>query len=68
VIRPNGKGRNFIGKEFNNLQEVRIKSIDNIGIQRIYNMTADTTHTYITNGFISSNTAGDKESDFKAAQ
>ena len=31
-------------------------------------MTADTTHTYITNGFISSNTAGDKESDFKAAQ
>ena len=68
VLRPNGKGKNFIGKEFNNLQEVRIKSIDNIGIQRIYNMTADTTHTYITNGFISSNTAGDKESDFKAAQ
>lgn len=68
VLRPNDKGRNFIGKEFNNLQEVRIKSIDNIGIQRIYNMTADTTHTYITNGFISSNTAGDKESDFKAAQ
>ena len=30
-------------------------------------MTANTTHTYISNGFISSNTAGDKDSDFSAA-
>lgn len=63
----NGKGKNFIGKSFYNLQEVTVKSIDDIGVQRVYNFTANTTHTYITNGFISSNTAGDKESDFSAA-
>ena len=31
-------------------------------------MTADTTHTYVSNGFISANTAGDNESDFAGAQ
>lgn len=67
-LRSNYKGQNFIGKTFDNLQAVTIKSIENIGKQRIYNMTADTTHTYISNGFISSNTAGDKDSDFSAAQ
>ena len=67
-LRSNHKGQNFIGKTFDNLQAVTIKNIENIGIQRIYNMTANTTHTYISNGFISSNTAGDKDSDFSAAQ
>ena len=67
-LRSNNKGQNFIGKTFDNLQAVTIKSIENIGKQRIYNMTANTTHTYISNGFISSNTAGDKDSDFSAAQ
>lgn len=67
-LRSNHKGQNFIGKTFDNLQAVTIKSIENIGKQRIYNMTANTTHTYISNGFISSNTAGDKDSDFSAAQ
>jgi hypothetical protein len=47
---------------------VSIKSIEYLGVKRIYNMTADTTHTYISNGFISSNTAGDKSSDFHAAE
>lgn len=64
----NGKGKNFIGKSFKNLKYVTIKSIENIGIQRIYNLTADTTHTYISNGFISSNTAGDSDSDFSSMQ
>lgn len=68
VLRNNGKGRNLQGKKFNNLQMVTIKSIEPLGIQQIYNMTADTTHTYISNGFISSNTAGDSESDFAGAQ
>ena len=30
-------------------------------------MTASTTHTYISNGFVSSNTAGDNDSDFSSA-
>lgn len=68
VLRDNGKGKFFENKEFNDVQFVTIKNIENIGVQRIYNMTADTTHTYISNGFISSNTAGDKESDFTSAQ
>ena len=68
VLRNNGKGRNLQGKKFDNLQTVTIKSIEPLGIQQIYNMTADTTHTYISNGFISSNTAGDSESDFAGAQ
>lgn len=67
-MRNNNKGKNFIGKTFKNLQMVTIKKIEDLGIQRVYNMTADTTHTYISNGFISSNTAGDKDSDFAAAQ
>ena len=67
-LRDNGKGKNFDGKYFYDLQEVSIKSIEYLGVKRIYNMTADTTHTYISNGFISSNTAGDKSSDFHAAE
>lgn len=67
-LRDNGKGRLLEGKTFNNMQMVTIKSIENIGIQKIYNMTASTTHTYISNGFVSSNTAGDNDSDFSSAQ
>ena len=67
-LRDNGKGKNFDGKYFYDLQKVSIKSIEYLGVKRIYNMTADTTHTYISNGFISSNTAGDKSSDFHAAE
>lgn len=67
-LRDNGKGKLLEGKIFNNMQMVTIKSIENIGIQRIYNMTADTTHTYISNGFVSSNTSGDSDSDFSSMQ
>lgn len=67
VLRDNNKGKRLQGKKFNNLQMVTIKSIEPLGIKQIYNMTADTTHTYISNGFISSNTAGDDESDFAGA-
>ena len=65
-MRDNGKGELLINKTIDNVQLVTIKSIEDIGIQRIYNMTANTTHTYISNGFISSNTAGDAESDFSS--
>lgn len=67
-MRSNNKGKDFIGKTFKNLQMVTIKQIEDLGVQRVYNMTADTTHTYISNGFISSNTAGDSQSDFASAQ
>ena len=66
--KSNSKGKYFIGKQLHNLKGTRIIHIHNIGIQRIYNLTANTTHTYLSNGFISSNTAGDKQSDFSAAQ
>lgn len=67
-LRDNNKGKSLVGKIFNNLQCVTIKSIEDIGVKEIYNITADTTHTYISNGFISSNTSGDSESDFSSMQ
>lgn len=36
----------------------RILSITNIGEQYIYNLTADTTHTYLVNGVVTHNTGG----------
>lgn len=66
--KENGKGKYFIDKDLLDLKGTKIISINNIGVQRIYNLTANTTHTYLSNGFISSNTAGDKDSDFSAAQ
>lgn len=68
VYRSNEKGKFFIDKSIKDLKAVTIKSIEYIGKQRIYNLTANTTHTYITNGFISSNTAGDDMSDFTSFQ
>ena len=68
ILRDNHKGKNFEGTSFNNIRKATIKSIKSIGIQRIYNMTADTTHTYISNNFISSNTSGDSDSDFQSMQ
>lgn len=65
-LRDNGKGKYFVGKELHELKGVTVKSIEYIGRKRIYNLTANTTHTYLTNGFISSNTAGDEQSDFTA--
>lgn len=67
-LRDNKKGEYFNGKYISDVYGVRIKKIEYRGVQRIYNLTADTTHTYITNGFISSNTSGDSQSDFQSAQ
>jgi len=64
----NGKGKYFINKSLYDLKGTKILDIKNIGVQRIYNLTANTTHTYLSNGFISSNTAGDKDSDFEGAK
>ena len=42
-----------------NLRTVYVTNIEEIGEQPVYNLTAGTTHTYITNGFVSGNTGGD---------
>lgn len=60
--KDNNKGEFFENKTFSNLRSVLVKEIINLGEQDVYNLTADSTHSYITNGFISSNTAGDMES------
>lgn len=45
----------------------RIISITNIGEQYIYNLTANTTHTYLVNGIVTHNTGGSEGSDFSGA-
>lgn len=45
-------------------REEKIIDIKNIGLQTIYNLTADNTHTYIANGIVTHNTEG---SDFSGA-
>lgn len=62
----NKKGEYFIGKQIKGATRIVVKNVKDIGIQKIYNLTANTTHTYLTNGFISHNTAGDNQSDFYA--
>lgn len=67
-LRDNGKGEYYNDKNITEVYGVTIKKIEYLGINRIYNLTAKTTHTYITNGFVSANTAGDSSSDFQGAQ
>lgn len=45
----------------------KIVSIKNIGIQTIYNLTANNTHTYLVNGIITHNTGGSEGADFSGA-
>lgn len=45
-----------------------IVKIEDIGEQKIYNLSAGASHTYLANDIITHNTAGDKESDFSSAQ
>ncbi len=58
----NGKGTSYIGKKLERLRSVRVTSVEEIGLQEVYNLNAGLTHTYITNGFISGNTGGDMKS------
>lgn len=60
-LSDNGKGKYFVNKTINNIQGAKVKSVEDIGVNRIYNLTANITHTYITNRFISANTGGDVE-------
>ena len=55
------KGQYFIGKNCENISFVSVKTNESIGLKPIYNLEAGITHTYITNGFVSHNTAGEGE-------
>src|SRR5690606_32105969 len=56
------KGEYFAGKSnFKGVKSKRVKSVEFIGEQDVYNITADTTHTYIANGIITHNTAGNED-------
>ena len=44
----------------------KISSIESIGEQTIYNLSAEQSHTYLANNIITHNTAGDDQSDFTA--
>lgn len=56
------KGEYFAGKNnFKGVKSKTVKSVEFIGEQDVYNITADTTHTYIANGIITHNTAGNED-------
>ena len=56
------KGDYFISNpKLENLKARTVTKVEFIGEKEIYNLSADYTHTYITNGFISHNTSGDME-------
>lgn len=60
--KDNKKGKYFIGKDdLKNLSYETVSSIEYIGEKEVYNLTADRTHTYIANGFVTANTGGDME-------
>lgn len=56
------KGDFFIDKTLDKLEAVKVKSVEFIGEQDVYNLTTEITHTYITNQFISHNTSGEIDS------
>lgn len=46
----------------------RVTKIEYIGIQTIYNLSAEQSHTYLANNIVTHNTSGSEESDFSAAK
>ena len=45
-----------------------VSKIELIGMQTIYNLSAEQSHTYLANNIITHNTSGDDESNFSSAQ
>lgn len=45
----------------------KVIDVKPIGVQRIYNLTANKTHTYVANGIITHNTGGEKGQNFAGA-
>lgn len=46
----------------------KVTSIENIGEQNVYNLTAGLSHTYLANNIVTHNTAAESESDFSSAK
>lgn len=46
----------------------KVTSIENIGEQEVYNLTAGLSHTYLANNIVTHNTAAESESDFSSAK
>lgn len=46
----------------------RVTSLEYVGLQDVYNLTTDTTHTYIGNGIITHNTGGTEGADFQGLE
>ena len=46
----------------------KVTSIENIGEQDVYNLTAGLSHTYLANNIVTHNTAAEDESDFSSAK
>lgn len=60
TIHENLKNRNTkIPKEIKGLRFEKITNIEFIGNQVVYNLTANTTHTYVANGIVTHNTGGE---------
>lgn len=59
IKQTNNKGLFFKGiKDIGKFRRVSVLSVEYIGEKNVYNLTADTTHTYIANNFITHNTGG----------
>ena len=64
VITKNSN--NNVEKSFTGLITKKIKKIENIGEKEVYNLTANTTHTYLANNIVTHNTAGNMERIFES--
>lgn len=60
-MSPNGKFEIYEGKILSNLVAYTITDVEYIGKKLVYNLTAGNTHTYLANGFVTSNTGGNKK-------
>jgi intein/homing endonuclease len=56
--------RSEISKYIHGMRFERVVKVEHIGMQKVYNITAGSTHTYIANGFITHNTGGSEGSDY----
>ena len=57
----NLKGGFFVDSGYmHNLRKRKVTKVEHIGEQDVYNLTADTTHTYLANNFITHNTGGEE--------
>lgn len=51
-------------RQYDNIRLSRVTSVEKIGVKRIYNLTANDSHTYLANNIITHNTGGSEGSNF----